>query len=156
MPNCVPHFSEYVLQDELPRVWKVPKFTKFIEDTSESNVEHIARYQTEEGDIANNENLKVRFSPNSLTKNSFTWFTTLPPHSIQNWNQLEMVFHEQFYMGQLKISLKELASVRRKAPESIDVYLNKFRMLKARCFTQVSEYELVERVVRGLDYSIRP
>ncbi|CAJ2637090.1 unnamed protein product [Trifolium pratense] len=58
-------------------------------------------------------------------------------------------------MGQSKISLKELASVRRKTPESIDDYLNRFRLLKARCFTQVSEHELVEMAAGGLDYSIR-
>ncbi|MCI94269.1 hypothetical protein A2U01_0115567, partial [Trifolium medium] len=57
-------------------------------------------------------------------------------------------------MGQSKISLKELASVRRKI-ESIDDYLNRFRLLKARCFTQVPElpeHELVEMAAGGLDY----
>ncbi|KAH1237870.1 hypothetical protein GmHk_08G022674 [Glycine max] len=47
------------------------------------------------------------------------------------------------------------ASVRRKALESIDDYLNRFRLLKARCFTQVPEHELVEMAAGGLDYSIR-
>ncbi|KAK2363144.1 hypothetical protein QL285_088154 [Trifolium repens] len=154
-PHFVSALSEYVLQTELPRGWKIPKFTKFAGDTGESTVEHIARYLTEAGDLANNENLRMKYFPNSLTKNAFTWFTTLPPHSIFNWNQLERVFHEQFYMGQSKISLKELASVRRKTPESVDDYLNRFRLLKARCFTQVPEHELVEMAAGGLDYSIR-
>ena len=39
-------------------------------------------------------------------------------------------------------------------PECHD-YLNKFRLLKARCFTQVVEHELVEMAAGGLDYSIR-
>ncbi|WJX34091.1 hypothetical protein P8452_22239 [Trifolium repens] len=138
-PHFVSALSEYVLQTELPRGWKIPKFTKFAGDTSESTVEHIARYLTEAGDLANNENLRMKYFPNSLTKNAFTWFTTLPPHSIFNWNQLERVFHEQFYMGQSKISLKELASVRRKTPESIDDYLNRFRLLKARDMAQLAD-----------------
>jgi len=58
-------------------------------------------------------------------------------------------------MGQSKISLKELASVRRRTHESIDDYLNRFRLLKARCFTIVHEHELVEMAVGGLDYSVR-
>lgn len=86
-----------------------------LRDTSESTIEHIA-YQTKASYIANNENLKMRFFPNSLTKNAFTWFTSLPSHSINKWNQLKRVFHGQFYMGKSKISLKELTSVRRKAP----------------------------------------
>lgn len=57
-------------------------------------------------------------------------------------------------MGQSKISLKELASVKIMIPESIDEYLNRFRLLDARCFTQVPEYELVEMVDGSLDYSI--
>ncbi|PNX57035.1 hypothetical protein L195_g050193, partial [Trifolium pratense] len=86
----------YIGQTELPRGWKIPRFTKFAGDTSESTVEHISR-----------------------------------------------------------ISLKELSGVRRKTSKSIDDYLNRFRVLKARCFTQVSEHELVEMTAGGLDYYIR-
>ncbi|KAK2388635.1 hypothetical protein QL285_062295 [Trifolium repens] len=154
-PNFVSALSEYVLQTELRRGWKVPKYTKFAGDTNESTVEHIARYLAESGNLANNENLRMKYFPNSLTKNAFTWFTTLPPNSIHNWTQLERLFHEQFYMGQTKISLKELASVKRKTQESVDDYLNRFRLLKARCFTSVPEHELVEMAAGGLDYSIR-
>ena len=139
----------------MPRGWKVLKFTKFAGDTNESTVEHIARYLTEAGDIANNENLRMRYFPSSLTKNAFTWFTTLSPHSIHNWTHLERLFHEQFYMGQSKTSLKELSSVKRKFAESIDDYLIRYRFLKTRCYTQVPEHELVEIVAGGLNYSIR-
>jgi len=154
-PNFVSALSEYVLMTELPRNWKVPKFTKFAGETNESTVEHIARYLTEVGDIAHNENLKMKYFPSSLTKNAFTWFTTLAPHSIFSWNQLEKAFHEQFLMGQSKISLKELAILRRKTHESIDDYLNRFQLLKDKCFTIVPEHELVEMAAGGLDYSIR-
>jgi hypothetical protein len=37
-------------------------------------------------------------------------------------------------------------------PESIDDYPDRFILLKARCFTQVSEYELVEMAAGGLDF----
>ncbi|XP_050897703.1 uncharacterized protein LOC127104564 [Lathyrus oleraceus] len=65
------------------------------------------------------------------------------------------MFHEQFYIGKTKISLKELASIKRKFTEPIDDYLNRFRLLKARCFTQIAEHELVEMAAGGLDYLIR-
>ena len=90
---------EYVLQTELPPRWKVPKFTKFYRDTSESTVEHVARYFIEVGEIANSESLRIKYFPSSLTKNAFTWFTTLPSNSIDTWTRLERLFHEQFYMG---------------------------------------------------------
>lgn len=139
--------SKYILQSELPPRWKVPKFTKFSGDASESTVEA--------GDTANNENLKVKYFPSSLTKNSFTWFMMLPTSSIHDWTHLERLFDEQFYMGQSKISLKELASIKHKFTEPIDGYLNRLCSLKERCFTQVPEHELVEMAADGLDYSIR-
>ncbi|XP_050908710.1 uncharacterized protein LOC127122414 [Lathyrus oleraceus] len=104
-PNYTSPLSEYVLQTELPRGCKIPKFTKFSGDTSESTIEHIARYMIEAGDLANSENLRMKYFPSSLTKKAFTWFTTLPPNSIDTWPHLERLFHENFYMGQTKISL---------------------------------------------------
>src|ERR1044072_8607886 len=154
-PNYASPIADYVMHTDLPRGYKVPQFTKFAGDTNESTVEHIARYLTEAGDIANNENLRIKYFPSFLTKNAFTWFTTLPPRSIDTWALLERLFHEQFYMEQSKISLKELASVKRKFTEPIDEYLNRFRLLKSRCFTVVPEHELVEMAAGGLDYSIR-
>ncbi|XP_050885330.1 uncharacterized protein LOC127089806 [Lathyrus oleraceus] len=153
--NYTSPLSEYILQAEAPPRTKIPKFTKFFGDTTESTIEHVARYLIEAGDMSNNEKLRIKFFPSSLTKNAFTWFTTLPQSSIHTWNQLERMFHEKFYMGQTKTSLKELASIKRKFTEPIDGYQNRFRLLKARCFAQVPEHELVEMAARGLDYSIR-
>lgn len=62
-PSFVSGLSKYVLQTKLPRGWKIPKFTKFIGDTNEFTVEHIARYQSEAGDLANNKNLKNEVFP---------------------------------------------------------------------------------------------
>ena len=67
-PNFVSALFEYVLMTELPRNWKVLKFNKFAGETNESTFEHIARYLMEAGDIANNENLKMKYFPSSLTK----------------------------------------------------------------------------------------
>ncbi|XP_050919691.1 uncharacterized protein LOC127137262 [Lathyrus oleraceus] len=101
--NYTSPLSEYILQEKAPPRTKVPKFTKFVKDTTESTVEHVARYLIEAGDISNNEILRIIFFQSSLKKNDFTWF----------------------------------------------------RLLKARCFTQIPEHELVEMDVGGLDYSIR-
>jgi len=45
--------------------------------------------------------------------------------------------------------------VRRQSTKYVEDYLNRSRLLKARCFTQVPERESVEMVGGGLDYSIR-
>src|SRR3954469_22360761 len=71
-PNYTSPVAEYIMQTELPRGTKVPKFTKFSGDASESAVEHIARYLTEAGDLAGNEDLRIKYFPSSLTENAFT------------------------------------------------------------------------------------
>ena len=67
-------------------------------------------------------------------------FTTLPPNSICNWNQLERTFHEQFFRGETKVNLMDLMNVKRHPDESIDDYLSRFRQMKAKCFTQIPEH----------------
>lgn len=88
-------------------------------------------------------------------KNAFTWFSTLPPNSIQAWAQLERSFHEQFYRGETKIKLIDLVNVKRLPNDSIDDYLNRFRQMRARCFTSVPEHELVQMAAGGFKYDIR-
>ncbi|XP_050918465.1 uncharacterized protein LOC127135882 [Lathyrus oleraceus] len=143
-PNYTSPLSEYILQAEAPPITKIPKFTKFIGDTTESTVDQVARYLIKAGDMSNHESLRIKKIPSSLTKNAFTWFTTLPQSSIHTWNQLETMFHEQFYMGKTKISLKELARIKRKVTGPIDDYLNRFRLLKAGYFTQIPKHEVVK------------
>lgn len=46
-------------------------------------------------------------------------------------------------MRHLMINSKDLERVKRNFSESIDDYLNRFRLMKSRCFTQVPEHELV-------------
>ena len=58
-------------------------------------------------------------------------------------------------MGQSRMTLTELPEIKRKSTESVDQYLNRFRLLKARCFTQAPEQELVEMAAKGLDYSVQ-
>ena len=109
----------------------------------------------EVGDLGAQENLKIKYFPHSLTQNAFTWFASLQPGSVHHWNQLQRLFHEQFYVGESKVSLKELSSIKRSSTESIEEYFNRFRLMKSRCLTQVPESELVEMVAGGLEYSIR-
>ncbi|XP_058764900.1 uncharacterized protein LOC131638358 [Vicia villosa] len=142
-PTYSSPLADYIVQTKNPWGWKVPKYTKFGGETREWTVEHIARYLTESGDMANNESLRVKNFPSSLTKAAFTWFTILPPNSIDSWSRLEKIFHDQFYEGHSKISLVELSNIKRRFAETIDDYLNRFRSLKARCFTQIPEHELI-------------
>lgn len=109
----------------------------------ESIIEHVARYQIERGDLTIDEFLKMKYFPSSLTKSFFTWFTILPPNSIYTWVQLERVFHEHFFRGETQVILIDLATMKRFNIEEIEDYLNRFRQMKSRYYTQTPEYEFV-------------
>ena len=70
---------------DMPRGYKIPKFSKFSGDLEESTVEHVARFTLECGDLATSEMLKMKLFPSSLTREAFSWFTTLTPNSIRSW-----------------------------------------------------------------------
>ena len=129
--------------------------TKFSRESGESIVEYIARYTLEIGEIATNEYLKMRFFLLSLKKNAFTWISNLQPNFILSWMQLERLFHEQFFCGEMKVSLTNLFNIRRYHGESIDDYLARFRVMKNKCFTPIPEVEMVKIVINGLDYSMQ-
>ncbi|RYQ90200.1 hypothetical protein Ahy_B09g096438 isoform B [Arachis hypogaea] len=89
-PHFVSTFPQVVQMAEVPRGVKNLKITtKFVGEVGESTTEHVARYL----------DLKIKFFHSSLTKNAFTWFSNLRPNSITTWNQLETIFHAQFYRG---------------------------------------------------------
>lgn len=128
-------FPDCVLQTKLPWGYKIPKFLNFSWELEESTVKHVAHYQIECGDITTNEYLIMKCFSSSLTKNAFTWFTTLSPNSILNWDQLERTFHEQFFRGETRVSLIDLINIWRFHTKSIDDYLNRLRRMKETCYT---------------------
>ena len=148
-------FPDEVQMLNLSTEYKIPKFTKFAGDSGESTYEHVARYLLKCGEIANSELLRMKYFPCSLTREAFSWFTTLAPKSVHSWSQLESLFHEKFYKGKVRIAIIDLANVRRKFGESIDNYLIRFRQLKSRCSTPIPEIELIKMAIKGLDFSLR-
>jgi hypothetical protein len=64
------------------RVKVLADFTKFSGQDDTSTVEHIARYLMQLGEASTDEAFRIRYFPLSLTGPAFTWFTSLPAHSI--------------------------------------------------------------------------
>jgi hypothetical protein len=78
-----PPFPEWYHRVALSNRVKVPsEFTKFLGQDDTSTVEHIARYLMQLGETSADEAFRIRYFPLSLTGPAFTWFTSLPAHSI--------------------------------------------------------------------------
>ncbi|RYR47629.1 hypothetical protein Ahy_A07g033571 [Arachis hypogaea] len=116
------------------RGMKNPKIvTKFADENCESTTEHIARYMVKLEIFANDENLKMKFFPSSVTKNAFTCFSNLRPNSIVTWAQLESTFHSQSFRGKLNVTVTDLVALKRKDGESIDDFMIRLKNVRSRC-----------------------
>ena len=94
--------------------------------------------------------------PLSLSGTAFSWFSALPPNSIQTQSQLEHKFHENFFNGDNKLSLCHLTSVKQKHDKSVAEYIRRFRDTKNRCYSLViSEKDLAKLALNGLRTHIK-
>jgi hypothetical protein len=115
-------FPEWYHRVALPNRVKVPsEFTKFPGQDDTSTVEHIARYLMQLGEASADEAFRIRYFPLSLTGPAFTWFTSLPAHSICSWKDLEQKFHSHYYTGSNEKKLIDLTTLRQRNRDTIVV-----------------------------------
>jgi hypothetical protein len=94
---------------------------------------------------------KIRMFPLSLTGAVFSWFTSLPPNSIDSWASLEQKFHDYFYNGEVELRLSDLTSLRQKYTETVFDYLKQFREVRNRCYNlTIAEKDLADLAFAGL------
>ena len=98
MPMYRKSYPEWVDKTyEFPRRYKMPDFNLFNREREQSTIEHVARFTTQCGEFTNHDFMKLRLFPNSLSGAAFAWYTNLPVGSILTWQQMEDVFHAQFF-----------------------------------------------------------
>ncbi|OMO91306.1 reverse transcriptase [Corchorus capsularis] len=138
-----PYSEEYDRLYPLPQGYKVPDFTCFSGTSSEQlTLEHIARFTVQCGE-ANSGYHKLRLFPNSVTEAAFTWYINLPPNSVRFWEEMERLFHTQFYRTEPEVSMADLSRLYQKKGESAEDYLVRFKKLRNMCRTPLQEMEFV-------------
>jgi hypothetical protein len=131
-----PPFPEWYHRVALPNRVKVPtEFTKFSGHDDTSTMEHIARYLIQLGEASANEAFRIRYLPLSLTGPAFTWFTSLPAHSICSWKYLEQKFHAHYFIGSNEKKLIDLTTLRQRNNETPMEFLKRFKETKSMCFS---------------------
>ena len=73
--------------------------------------------------------------PNSLTGQAFKWYSYLPPHSIETWNDMEAKFLNYFARTDLGISMADLARLKQEFGETVDQFIMTFKRTRLRCQT---------------------
>lgn len=91
----------------------------------------------------------MRLFGNSLTGVAFSWYTSLPP--VQNWQQLEQLFHTKFDKADPEVTMADLARLKQQPGESAEKFVARFRMAKSKCFVR----EFVKLAQNGLNFELR-
>lgn len=137
-------------QFEIPRGFKIPDFTLFYRDGRQSTLEHIARFTPQCKELANNDFMKLKLFPTSLTGIAFEWYTNLPPGSVPNWQRMEEIFHAQFYQIEPEVSMADLACLKQRPDEKVTQFIAKFKKAKTKCKLQLREAKFVRLAQDGL------
>jgi hypothetical protein len=146
-----PPFPKWYHRVALPNKVKVPtEFTKFSGQDDTSTVEHITRYLMQLGEASADEAFRIRYFPLSLTGPAFTWFTSLPAHSICSWKDLEQKFHAHYFIGSNEKKLIDLTTLRQRNNETPMEFLRRFRETKSMCFSlNIPDDQLVAWLWQG-------
>jgi hypothetical protein len=152
-----PPFPEWYNMVALPNRVKVPTdLTKFSGQDDTSTVEHIARYLMQLGEASADEAFRIRYFPLSLTGPAFTWFTSLPAHSIFSWKDLEQKFHAHYFIGSNEKKLIDLTTLRQRNNETPMEFLRRFRETKSMCFSlNLLDDQLAGMAIAGMLPAIR-
>ena len=96
-------------------------------------LEHIARFTTQCGVVLYNDIFKLRLFTNSLTGPSFTWYVNLPTGSVQNWQDMERIFYNQFNQTEPNVTIADLTRLKQKLGKNVETYIAWFKNARNRC-----------------------
>jgi hypothetical protein len=103
------------------------------------------------GEASADEAFRIRYFPLSLTGPAFTWFTSLPAHSICSWKDLEQKFHAHYFIGSNEKKLIDLTTLRQRNNETPMELLRRFRETKSMCFSlNLPDDQLAGMAVAGM------
>jgi hypothetical protein len=149
-------YPEYFDMIPYPRGSQVLDLGKFMGHYAKTTYEHIGQFLAQVKDVGITDVHKIRMFPLSLTGAAFSWFTSLPPNSIDSWVSLEQKFHDYFYNGEVELRLFDLTSLRQKYSEIVSDYLRRFREVRNRCYNlTIAEKDLADLAFVGLTLYLR-
>jgi hypothetical protein len=139
-----------------PPHFRVPEFVKFSGSYNKSTREHISQFLAQLGDLAGTEAFRIRLFSLSLTGSAFAWYSSLPPNSINSWDEMVTKFHEHFFSEEYELELVDLAKIRQGREQSVRDYFKRFRDTRNRCFElTASDKELSGLALDGLRQYIK-
>ena len=107
--NCVP----------VPNRYRMPDFSKFSRQDNVSTIKHINQFMGRCGEAVAEDTLIVRLFSLSQSGSAFTWFTSLPSNSNNNWADLEKQFYNYFFVRIHDVHLADLIAIQQRNDELV-------------------------------------
>lgn len=83
----------------------------------------------------------MRLFPSSLTGVAISWFINLPANSVQIRQQMEQLFHTQFYKTESEVTLADLVNLRQLSNEWAEGFLQRFKTARSKGFMPLPKKE---------------
>ena len=118
-------------QTEPPRKFSMPHFTSFKGDRDPER--HLKHYRSTMVLYRNNDALMCKIFATTLQGETQDWFHTLPSRSIQNFDDLSLVFTKECSSYRsIKKKSDHLFNVKKNPKESLRDYVKRFKAEKAK------------------------
>ncbi|CAN6562464.1 unnamed protein product [Malus baccata var. baccata] len=125
------HFTDEIKQAEPPRKFSMPQFTSFKRDGDPEK--HFKHYRSAMVLYQNNDALLCKIFATTLQGKAQDWFHTLPTRSIQNFDDLSLVFTKEYSSyHSIKKKSDHLFNVKKNPKESLRDYVKTFKAEKAK------------------------
>jgi hypothetical protein len=79
----------------------------------------------------------------------------LPANSIGSWEEMKEKFQSHFARSNIGVSMADLARLKQKPDESAEQFIMRFKRIRTRCHTTLSEAEYVKIAIDGLNFELR-
>jgi len=118
-------FTDEIMTTRLPKGWKSPTLDRY-DETSDPN-EHINAYVAQLSIYMRDTHVYCKVFPASLRGMALSWFTQLPPKSIDSFEDLKTKFAAQFATSKPhNLTPIALANVRQEKGESLRTFMDRF------------------------------
>ena len=109
----------------------MPHFISFKED--EDSERHLKHYRSAMIFYRNNDDLMCKIFATTLQGEAQDWFYTLPPQSIQSFDELSLVFTKEYSSYRyIKKKSDQLFNAKKNPKESLCDYVKRFKAEKAK------------------------
>ncbi|KAJ1413417.1 Retrotransposon gag domain [Sesbania bispinosa] len=104
-----------------------------------------------QGELRNNNELRLNEFSKSLSGRAFTWYVKLCPYSIKSWEEMAMEFCGKFLEEEGALHIMDLGRVKQKAREGLVVFIKRYRDRALQCKETLPEADLVYGCIKNIE-----